>query len=94
MYAKFPQFIGAYIFFNIAFRIQKSHKEMISKNEMYSCGILSYSEPCRFIKIDDSSLLDIGYFYKSIWREAIHEQKESLEGAILRMRLRIKQEIS
>ena len=30
-------------------------------------------------------MLDKDYFYKSVWREAIHEQKKSLVEAILRM---------
>ena len=32
-----------------------------------------------------SSLLDKDCFYKSIWREAIYEQKKSLAEAILRI---------
>ncbi len=45
----------------------------------------SYSEPCAFMKTDRVSLLTEGCFRKCIWREAIHEQKESLAEAILRM---------
>ena len=49
--------------------------------------MINYSEPCRFIKIVYLSLLSRDYFYKSIWREAIYEQKERLEEPILRMAL-------
>ncbi len=52
----------------------------------------SYSEPCGFLKIDQTSLLVEGYLRKFIWREARNEQttrkhvvKGSLEEAILRM---------
>lgn len=36
-------------------------------------------------KTGTSSLLDGACFYEAIWREAIHSQKESPEGAVLRM---------
>ena len=49
--------------------------------------MIDYLEPCRFIKIVYSSLLSRDYFYKSIWREAIYEQKERLEEPVLRMAL-------
>jgi hypothetical protein len=36
-------------------------------------------------KTGASSLLEGACFYKAIWRVAMHEQKESLEEAVLRM---------
>ena len=46
------------------------------------CFFQSDADLC---KIGLASLLAKNWFHKSIWRVAIHEQKESLEKAVLRM---------
>ena len=44
------------------------------------------------MKTDRSSLLAEEGLNKSIWREAIHEQKESFEEAVLRMALNVRRD--
>ena len=46
---------------------------------------MSISKHVDFFQTDRLSLLNKSCLRKSIWREAMHEQKESLEETILRM---------